>query len=143
MPITATTFEPATFGSPQHTISGAGRQIPNKIPEVSLDSWINKVLCASAGGTAADYLNDTLGFGLSETSYVMSARECREIDLDTPPQHISPWQQIDLPDRVANLGYPLTTIPATDSRIPRESKVISETDGFVPTRRAVKNARRR
>src|ERR1035437_4682392 len=126
MPITATTLEPSTIGSQQHMISGSGRQMLNKVPEVTLDFRISNVLCTTIGETAADFLNDTLGFGLSETSYEMSARECREIDLDTPPQHISPWQQIDLPDRVANLGYPLTTIPAAAQRIPREKKGIAE-----------------
>jgi uncharacterized membrane-anchored protein len=45
----------------------------NKVPEVTLYFWIIKVLCTTVGETAADYLNDTLGFGLTNTSYVMSA----------------------------------------------------------------------
>src|SRR4051794_41520344 len=50
-----------------------GRQMLNKVPEVTLYFWIIKVLCTTVGETAADYLNDTLGFGLTNTSYVMSA----------------------------------------------------------------------
>lgn len=45
----------------------------NKVPEVTLYFWIIKVLCTTVGETAADYMNDTLGFGLDNTSYVMSA----------------------------------------------------------------------
>jgi uncharacterized membrane-anchored protein len=45
----------------------------NKVPEVTLYFWIIKVLCTTVGETAADYLNDTLGFGLTNTSYVMGA----------------------------------------------------------------------
>jgi uncharacterized membrane-anchored protein len=45
----------------------------NKVPEVTIYFWIIKVLCTTVGETAADYLNDTLGFGLTNTSYVMSA----------------------------------------------------------------------
>ncbi len=45
----------------------------NKVPEITLYFWVIKVLCTTVGETAADYLNDTLGFGLSKTSYVMSA----------------------------------------------------------------------
>jgi uncharacterized membrane-anchored protein len=45
----------------------------NKVPEVTLYFWIIKILCTTVGETAADYLNDTLGFGLTNTSYVMSA----------------------------------------------------------------------
>ncbi|HEX4463894.1 MAG TPA: hypothetical protein VH042_04555 [Solirubrobacterales bacterium] len=37
----------------------------------------------------------------------------REIILETPPAHISHWLHVDLPERVAHLGYPLTTVAAT------------------------------
>ncbi|MDE2142866.1 MAG: hypothetical protein KGJ84_10680 [Elusimicrobia bacterium] len=45
----------------------------NKVPEVTLYFWIIKVLCTTIGETAADYLNETLHFGLTRTSVVMSA----------------------------------------------------------------------
>jgi uncharacterized membrane-anchored protein len=45
----------------------------NKVPEVTLYFWIIKILCTTVGETAADYLNETLGFGLTNTSYVMAA----------------------------------------------------------------------
>ncbi|MET9020685.1 hypothetical protein ABZV93_11925 [Actinopolymorpha sp. NPDC004070] len=45
----------------------------NKVPEVTVYFWIIKILCTTVGETAADYMNDTLGFGLDKTSYVMSA----------------------------------------------------------------------
>jgi uncharacterized membrane-anchored protein len=45
----------------------------NKVPEVTLYFWIIKVLCTTVGETAADYLNDNLGFGLTNTTYVMAA----------------------------------------------------------------------
>ncbi|MBA2521691.1 MAG: hypothetical protein H0V25_00015 [Solirubrobacterales bacterium] len=45
----------------------------NKVPEVTLYFWIIKILCTTVGETAADYMNDTLGFGLSNTSYFMTA----------------------------------------------------------------------
>jgi uncharacterized membrane-anchored protein len=44
----------------------------NKVPEITLYFWIIKVLCTTVGETAADYLNDNLGLGLSRTSYVMA-----------------------------------------------------------------------
>jgi len=49
------------------------RRMLSKVPEVTLYFWIIKVLCTTVGETAADYLNDTLGFGLTKTSYVMGA----------------------------------------------------------------------
>ena len=45
----------------------------NKVPEVTVYFWIIKILCTTVGETAADYLNDKLGFGLDEHDYVMSA----------------------------------------------------------------------
>jgi uncharacterized membrane-anchored protein len=36
-----------------------------------------------------------------------------EIILETPPTHLSHWLHVDLPERVADLGYPLTTVSAT------------------------------
>ena len=44
----------------------------NKVPEITVYFWIIKVLATTVGETAADYLNDTLGFGLTKTTYVMS-----------------------------------------------------------------------
>jgi uncharacterized membrane-anchored protein len=53
--------------------SGPGvRLLLSKVPEVTAFFWIIKVLATTVGETAADYLNDTLGFGLSKTSVVMS-----------------------------------------------------------------------
>ena len=49
------------------------RQMLNKVPEVTLYFWIIKILCTTIGETAADYLNETLGFGLTKTTYVMGA----------------------------------------------------------------------
>jgi uncharacterized membrane-anchored protein len=49
------------------------RQLLNKVPEVTLYFWIIKILCTTVGETAADYLNVNLGFGLTNTTYVVSA----------------------------------------------------------------------
>src|SRR5579863_65240 len=44
----------------------------NKVPEVTIYFWIIKILCTTVGETASDYLNESLGFGLTWTSVVMS-----------------------------------------------------------------------
>ena len=53
--------------------TSTARRMLNKVPEVTVYFWIIKILCTTVGETAADYLNDTLGFGLSKTTYVMGA----------------------------------------------------------------------
>jgi uncharacterized membrane-anchored protein len=50
-----------------------GREMLNKVPEVTLYFWVIKILCTTVGETAADYVNDNLGFGLSKTTYVAGA----------------------------------------------------------------------
>jgi uncharacterized membrane-anchored protein len=49
-----------------------GARMLNKVPEVTVYFWIIKILCTTVGETFADYLNDTLGFGLSNTTWAMS-----------------------------------------------------------------------
>jgi uncharacterized membrane-anchored protein len=48
------------------------RQMLNKVPEVTLYFWIIKILCTTVGETAADYLNETLGFGLTNTTWLVA-----------------------------------------------------------------------
>jgi uncharacterized membrane-anchored protein len=50
-----------------------GRQLLNKVPEVTLFFWTIKILCTTVGETFADFLNETLSLGLTNTSYVMGA----------------------------------------------------------------------
>ena len=57
-----------TANSPRTTL----RTVGNKVPEVTVWFWIVKVLATTVGETFADYLNDTLGLGLSATSIVMT-----------------------------------------------------------------------
>ena len=45
----------------------------NKVPEITLYFWIIKVLCTTVGETFADYLNMTLGLGLTNTTWLMGA----------------------------------------------------------------------
>jgi uncharacterized membrane-anchored protein len=49
------------------------RTMLNKVPEITLYFWVIKVLCTTVGETAADLLNDNLGLGLTNTTYIMGA----------------------------------------------------------------------
>ncbi len=57
------------------TTSGVSlrRQMLNKVPEVTVYFWIIKILCTTVGESFADYINETLGFGLTNTTLVFSA----------------------------------------------------------------------
>lgn len=50
---------------------GRTREMLCKVPEITLYFWIIKILATTVGETAADFLNVNLGFGLTNTSYVM------------------------------------------------------------------------
>lgn len=44
----------------------------SKVPEVTIYFWVIKILATTVGETAADYLNMTLGWGLSVTTVITS-----------------------------------------------------------------------
>lgn len=54
-------------------VQARGRLMLNKVPEVTVYFWIIKILCTTVGESFADYINETLGFGLTNTTLVFSA----------------------------------------------------------------------
>jgi uncharacterized membrane-anchored protein len=48
------------------------RTMLNKVPEVTVYFWIIKILCTTVGESFADYINETLGFGLTNTTLLFS-----------------------------------------------------------------------
>lgn len=51
--------------------SSGVRQMLNKVPEITLYFWVIKVLCTTVGETAADFLNETMNFGLDGVTVIM------------------------------------------------------------------------
>jgi uncharacterized membrane-anchored protein len=64
---------PPTVAGPRHNVPSLGRQMLNKVPEITLYFWVIKILCTTVGETAADLLNENLGLGLTNTTYIMAA----------------------------------------------------------------------
>src|SRR6476619_846633 len=56
------------------------RQMLNKVPEVTVYFWIIKILCTTVGESFADYVNETLGFGLTNTTVVFSVAPVIALD---------------------------------------------------------------
>jgi uncharacterized membrane-anchored protein len=50
-----------------------GRQMLNKVPEITLYFWVIKIFCTTVGETAADLMNEELGLGLTNTTYIVTA----------------------------------------------------------------------
>src|SRR3954464_9992567 len=61
-----------TTARPRETAT-LGRKMLNKVPEVTIFFWVIKIMCTTVGETAADYLNENLGLGLTKTTYVAGA----------------------------------------------------------------------
>jgi len=55
------------------TSSRTGKLMLNKVPEVTVYFWVIKILCTTVGESFADYINSTLGFGLTNTTLAFSA----------------------------------------------------------------------
>lgn len=53
-------------------VAARTRTMLNKVPEVTVYFWIIKILCTTVGESSADYINETLGFGLTNTTVVFS-----------------------------------------------------------------------
>jgi uncharacterized membrane-anchored protein len=54
------------------SLTTAGRRMLNKVPEVTIYFWVIKILCTTVGESFADYINETLGFGLTNTTLLFS-----------------------------------------------------------------------
>lgn len=64
----------AMNNNPQPPATAAlGRQLLNKVPEITAYFWIIKVLCTTVGETFADFLNTNLHLGLTKTTYLMGS----------------------------------------------------------------------
>ena len=50
-----------------------GRQMLNKVPEVTFFFWLIKIMCTTVGETAADFLSTNLNLGEGWTTIVMAA----------------------------------------------------------------------
>jgi uncharacterized membrane-anchored protein len=63
----------------------------NKVPEITLYFWIIKIMATTVGETAADYLNVNMGFGLTNTSYVMGGLLVAVLALQLMWRQYIPW----------------------------------------------------
>jgi uncharacterized membrane-anchored protein len=54
------------------SVKPMGRKNLNKVPQVTIFFWIIKILTTTVGETAANYFNDNLNFGLTNTTLIIS-----------------------------------------------------------------------
>ncbi|QPC89986.1 hypothetical protein [Mesorhizobium sp. INR15] len=63
----------------------------NRVPEVTLDFWLIKLMAVTMGETAADYLAVNLGLGLTVTSLIMSGVLIVALVLQFAQKRYVPW----------------------------------------------------
>jgi len=63
----------------------------NKVPRVTVDFWIIKLLAVTVGETAADYMNLDLGLGLSLTSWILTVFLIAALILQFAQDRYVPW----------------------------------------------------
>lgn len=56
----------------QNSVEQNLRVIYNRVPKVTFDFWLIKLMAVTMGETAADYLAVNLGLGLTATSLIMA-----------------------------------------------------------------------
>src|SRR5437773_11239194 len=72
-------------------IAAHGSLTFNKVPKVTTDFWIIKLLAVTVGETAADYMNLDLGLGLSLTSWILTVFLVAALILQFAQDGYVPW----------------------------------------------------
>ncbi|MDW6025485.1 hypothetical protein SAZ10_27350 [Mesorhizobium sp. BAC0120] len=63
----------------------------NRVPEVTIDFWLIKLMAVTVGETAADYLSMNLGLGLTTTSLIMTGVLVVALILQFAQKRYVPW----------------------------------------------------
>lgn len=83
-------MSPASITFPALVPMGADTPM-NRVPKVTVDFWLIKLMAVTMGETAADYLAVNLGFGLTGTSLLMSAVLIGALVLQFGQKRYVPW----------------------------------------------------
>lgn len=73
------------------TLAGDRRDMLNKVPIVTIEFWLIKLLAVTVGETAADYMNLDLDLGLSLTSWILSGVLLAALGLQFAQRRYVPW----------------------------------------------------
>lgn len=65
--------------------------VPNRVPKVTVDFWLIKLMAVTVGETAADFLSTNLGLGLPMTSMIMSGLLVAALVLQFAQKRYVPW----------------------------------------------------
>lgn len=63
----------------------------NKVPEITVWFWVIKILCTSVGESFADYINETVGFGLVNTTILFGVALIVALAVQFRTRRYTPW----------------------------------------------------
>jgi uncharacterized membrane-anchored protein len=69
----------------------AAKQNINRVPKITVDFWLIKLMAVTMGETAADYLGVNLGLGLTATSLIMAGVLMVALVLQFAQKRYIPW----------------------------------------------------
>ena len=98
---------------------------PNRVPEVTVDFWLIKLMAVTVGETAADFLALNLGLGLQNTTYLMSAILVGVIALQFAQKRYVPWAYWSAVVMVSVVGTLLTDNLIDTFGVPLETTTIA------------------
>lgn len=75
----------------QSASAAATMEMPNRVPRITADFWLVKLLAVTMGETAADFLAVNLGLGLAVTSWIMAIILAVFIFLQFKQRRYVPW----------------------------------------------------
>ena len=65
--------------------------VHNRVPKVTVDFWLIKLMAVTVGETAADFLNSYFGLGLPMTSLIMSGFLIAALAVQFAQKEYTPW----------------------------------------------------
>ncbi len=98
---------------------------PNRVPDVTVDFWLIKLMAVTVGETAADFLALNLGLGLQNTTLLMSAILAGVIALQFAQKRYVPWAYWSAVVMVSVVGTLLTDNLIDTFGVPLETTTIA------------------
>jgi uncharacterized membrane-anchored protein len=105
----------------------------NRVPRVTADFWLIKLMAVTMGETAADYLAVNLGLGLTATSLIMSAVLVATLGLQFAQKRYVPWAYWLAVVLISIVGTLITDNLTDNLGVPLETSTVVFTLALVAT----------
>lgn len=105
----------------------------NRVPRVTADFWLIKLMAVTMGETAADYLAVNLGLGLTATSLIMSVVLVLTLGLQFAQKRYVPWAYWLAVVLISIVGTLITDNLTDNLGVPLETSTVVFTMALVTT----------